>query len=43
MRLVSTPKPSSWLQQVDIWFSSLVQRLLNWASFPAVTELRQRL
>jgi hypothetical protein len=31
------------LNQVEIWFSILVQRLLKWASFPSVTELRQRL
>ena len=43
IRLVSTPKPSSWLNQGEICGSILVPRLLQWASFPAVTELRQRL
>jgi hypothetical protein len=43
MRLVSTPKHTSWLNQVEIWCSILVRRLLKRASFTAVTELRQRL
>jgi hypothetical protein len=43
MRFVYTPKHSSWLNQVEIWFSILVRRLLKWASFTSVTELRQRL
>jgi transposase len=33
MRLVYTPKPSSWLNQVESWCSILVRRLLKWASF----------
>ena len=41
--LVYTPKHSSWLNQMEIWFSILVRRLLKWASFTSVTELRQRL
>jgi transposase len=43
IRFVYTPKHSSWLNQVEIWFSILVRRLLKWASFTSVTELRQRL
>ena len=43
IRLVYTPKHSSWLNQVEIWCGILVRRLLKWASFPSVTELRQRL
>jgi transposase len=43
MRFVYTPKHTSWLNQVEIWFSILVRRLLKRASFTSVTELRQRL
>ena len=43
IRFVYTPKHSSWLNQVEIWFSILVRRLLKWARFTSVTELRQRL
>jgi transposase len=43
IRFVYTPKHSSWLNQVEIWFSILVRRLLKWASFTSVTVLRQRL
>ena len=43
IRFVYTPKHSSWLNQVEIWFSILVRRLLKWASFTSVTERRQRL
>jgi hypothetical protein len=43
MRFVYTPKHTSWLNQVEIWFSILVRRLLKRGSFTSVTELRQRL
>lgn len=43
LRLVYTPTPSSWLNQVEIWFSILVRRLLKEASFTSVTVLRPRL
>jgi transposase len=43
IRFVYTPKHSSWLNQVEIWFSILGRRLLKWANFTSVTELRQRL
>jgi transposase len=43
IRFVYTPKHTSWLNQVEIWFSILVRRLLKRASFTSVTELRQRL
>jgi transposase len=43
IRFVYTPKPTSWLNQVDIWFSILVRRRLKRASFTSVAELRQRL
>ena len=43
IRLVYTPKHCSWLNQVEIWFSILVRRLLKRASFASVDELRQKL
>jgi DDE superfamily endonuclease len=43
IRFVYTPKHTSWLNQVEIWFSILVRRLLKRGSFTSVTELRQRL
>lgn len=43
IRFVYTPKHTSWLNQVEIWFSILVRRLLKRASFPSVDELRQRI
>jgi transposase len=42
IRFVYTPKHCSWLNQVEIWFSILVRRLLKRASFKSVNELRQR-
>ena len=43
IRFVYTPKHTSWLNQVEIWFSILVRRLLKRASFTSVEELRLRL
>ena len=43
IRFVYTPKHTSWLNQVEIWFSILVRRLLKRASFTSVDELRERL
>jgi len=43
IRFVYTPKHSSWLNQVEIWFSILVRRLLKRASFTSVEELHHRL
>lgn len=41
--LVYTPKHCSWLNQVEIWFSILVRRLLKGASFSSVENLRVRI
>ena len=41
IRFVYAPKHTSWLNQVEIWLSILVRRLLKRASFPSVDELRQ--
>jgi len=40
IRFVYTPKHSSWLNQIEIWFSSLVRRLIARASWTSVTHLR---
>jgi transposase len=43
IRFVYTPKHCSWLNQVEIWFSILVRRLLKRSSFASVEALRQRI
>jgi len=43
IRFVYTPKHTSWLNQVEIWFSILVRRLLKRASFTSVDDLRARI
>jgi DDE superfamily endonuclease len=42
IRFVYTPKHTSWLNQVEIWFSILVRRLLKRASFTSIEDLRER-
>jgi DDE superfamily endonuclease len=43
IRIVYTPKQSSWLNQVEIWFSILVRRLLKRSSFTSIDDLCQRI
>lgn len=43
IRFLYTPKHTSWLNQVEIWFSILSRRLLKRASFVSADELRTRL
>jgi hypothetical protein len=43
IRFVYTPKHCSWLNQIEMWFSILVRRLLKRASFISTDELRQRI
>jgi transposase len=43
IRFLYTPKHSSWLNQIEIWFSILVRRLLRRGSFASVEELRERI
>lgn len=38
-----TPKHASWLNQVEIWFSILVRKLLKRASFVSTADLKARL
>ncbi len=43
IRFVFTPKHTSWLNQIEIWFSILVKKLLKRSSFKSVAELRERI
>ena len=38
-----TPKHSSWLNQIEIWFSILVRKLLKRGSFTSKDDLKTRL
>jgi DDE superfamily endonuclease len=42
LRFVYTPKHTSWLNQVELWFSILVRKLLRRSSFTSVEDLRAR-
>lgn len=43
IRFVYTPKHASWLNQVEIWFSILVKRLLKRLSTKSTTELKDKI
>lgn len=43
IRFVYTPKHTSWLNQIEIWFSILVRRLLKHGSFSSVKDLQDRI
>ncbi len=43
IRFVYTPTHCSWLNQIEIWFSILVRRLLKRGSLGSVEELRERI
>jgi Asp-tRNA(Asn)/Glu-tRNA(Gln) amidotransferase C subunit len=43
IRFVYTPKHTSWLNQIEIWFSILVKKLLKRSSFKSVAELSERI
>lgn len=43
IRFVYAPKHTSWLNQIELWFSILVRKLLKRASFSSVDDLRQRI
>lgn len=38
-----TPKHSSWLNQIEIWFSILVRKLLKRASFKCLSDLKEKI
>jgi transposase len=43
IRFVYTPKHSSWLNQVEIWFSILVRRVIRRGSFTSKEDLRTKI
>ena len=43
IRFVYTPKHTSWLNQIEIWFSILVRRLLKRGSFSSLEHLKSRI
>jgi transposase len=43
IRFVYVPKHTSWLTQIEIWFSILVRRLLKRASFTSTDDLSTRI
>ncbi|MYB59453.1 MAG: transposase [Gemmatimonadetes bacterium] len=43
IRFVYTPKHTSWLNQIELWFSILVRRLLKRASFSSKEDLKARI
>ncbi len=42
IRFVYTPKHASWLNQIELWFSILVRRLLKRASSTSIDDLKAR-
>jgi transposase len=40
---VYTPKHTSWLNQIEIWFSILVRRVIKRGNFTSVDDLRARI
>ena len=43
IQFVYVPKHTSWLNQVEIWFSILVRRVIKRGNFTSVDDLRQRI
>ncbi|WP_073636647.1 transposase [Scytonema sp. HK-05] len=43
IRFVYTPKHSSWLNQIECWFSILVRRLLRRGNFMSTDDLKQQI
>jgi DDE superfamily endonuclease len=43
IRFVYTPQHTSWLNQVEMWFSILVRKLLRRSSFPSLEDLKARI
>jgi transposase len=43
IRFVYTPKHTSWLNQIELWFSILARKVLKRGSFASVEELHQRI
>jgi hypothetical protein len=43
IRFVYTPKHASWLNQIEIWFSILMRRLIKRGNFSSVKNLKNRI
>ncbi len=43
IRFVYTPKHTSWLNQIEIWFSILVRRVIKRGNFTSIQDLRQKI
>ena len=43
IRFVYTPRHTSWLNQIEIWFSILMRRVLRRGSFRSTKDLHDRL
>jgi len=43
IRFVYVPKHTSWLNQIEIWFSILVRRVIKRGSFTSVKDLREKI
>jgi hypothetical protein len=43
IRFAYTPKHTSWLNQVELWFSILVRKLLRRSSFTSLEDLKARI
>jgi DDE superfamily endonuclease len=43
IQFVYVPKHTAWLNQIEIWFSILVRRVLKRGNFPSVEALRERI
>ena len=41
IRFLYTPKHTSWLNQIELWFSILVRRLLKRGNFASIEDLRE--
>ena len=37
-----TPKPASWMNQVEIWFSILVRKVIKRGNFTSIQELKRK-
>jgi transposase len=43
IQFVYTPTHTSWLNQIELWFSILVRRALKRGNFPSLEALRERI
>jgi DDE superfamily endonuclease len=43
IRFVYVPKHTSWLNQIEIWFSILVRRVIKRGNFTSVSDLRDKI